>query len=128
MRTLRLSHNALADDAAIAVAAALPLSPGLTTLDLCGNRFGAEGCRALAVAAAKSPSLTALCVTSSSVTAENEGVVNAGVRLGALYRQVLALLGAVVPGRPRTRNLAEAFVWGDGDTALAHRVLGFMLE
>ena len=43
-------------------------------------------------------------------------------------RQLLALLSAVVPGRVNARVPAATLVWKDGDHAVAHRVLHFMLE
>ena len=43
-------------------------------------------------------------------------------------RQLLALLSALVPGRANARIPAATLVRGDGDRAVARRVLHFMLE
>jgi len=55
-------------------------------------------------------------------------MIDAALDRARMNRQLLALLSALVPGRANARIPAATLVRGDGDHAVAHRVLQFMLE
>jgi Ran GTPase-activating protein (RanGAP) involved in mRNA processing and transport len=126
MKTLDMGYNHIGDVGAIALAAAIAKSRTLVDLNLECNEFGVHGATALAEAAAKSYSLTALDIRSARLPELARMNAIDAVSRAVEYRRVLAFVGAVVPGRERSRTPAEAFVWGDGDTALAHRIAKFL--
>ena len=155
MTTMNLRGNEITDTGAIALASALEKSPSMTTLDLSCNQITDAGAIALASAVKKNRSMTNLNLSENWITdagaialasavekSWHMDYVNVdGPRIGdgrlfirdalaraATLRQLLALLSAVVPGRVNARVPAATLVWRDGDHAVAHRVLRFMLE
>jgi hypothetical protein len=127
LKELKLCYSGIGDEGAVCIAAALIVNQSLTTLDLSYNDFGDEGATALAAAAEQHPGMTVVLEENPMITPAIQARLAAAPARAAQNRQVLAFVGAVVPGRPRARTPAQAFVWADGDTALAHRVARFFI-
>ena len=151
MTTLGISHNQITDAGAIALAQAVEESTSMTSLTLHENQITDAGVIALASAVGKSRSIVMLNLIFNGITqvgaialayaverswrltrlglsGDNIEMMVAALDRATTNRQLLALLSALVPGRANANIPAATLVWGDGDHAVAHRVLHFMLE
>jgi hypothetical protein len=115
----------MGDEGVQAIAAALPLSKTLTTLRMGENYISSVSAKALVKATERSWRLTEFVMRS-----ENGDDIKACDALGRAKqnRQLLALQGALIPGREKSGTPAEAFALADGDTALGHRIAWFLLQ
>jgi hypothetical protein len=128
MTALRLDLNDIGDVGATALAVAVEKSMALIDLDLSLNRIGNEGAKALIASAAKSRSMTTMRIGRVRDFYMSQEVADEVLVRAVEYRRLLALMGAFVPGRGRSNAPAETFVLGDGDNALGHRSLAFLLR
>jgi Ran GTPase-activating protein (RanGAP) involved in mRNA processing and transport len=131
LRTLRLTGNGIGPRGVKALAGALgEKNATLTELYLNVNEIEGEGASAFAAALAGNTTLTTLDLAENHLgraSVENvQPLMDEALAQAVENRRILAFLGAAVPGRPRARTPAEAFVLEDGDTALAHRIAKFL--
>ena len=127
MTTLLLENSHITNAGAIALALAVEKSRTMTALELGYNQITDVGAVALAFAVEKSWHMIYVSVDGPRI-GDGPRFVRDALARAANNRQLLALLSAVVPGRVNARVPAATLVWRDGDHAVAHRVMRFMLE
>jgi hypothetical protein len=90
--------------------------------------MGPASVKALAAAVARSWSVTTFHFSSPLLPGDTHQTVISALHRGRQNRRILAFIGALVPGRKRSRTPAERFVWADGDFSLGHRIAEFLVE
>jgi hypothetical protein len=123
-RKLCVSKNNITDASAAVLSEFVCNSQDLREVDLWDTLIGDAGMRELGNATARSLCMHSLSAWNLRLTQEGFDSVDAGVERSAVNQKMMAIMLAV--SRPGSSPLAR-FLHRDGDTALGHRILRFLL-